>query len=204
MTSAERRAAILQAAIKLFAERGFRGTTTRELAASVGVSEPVLYQHFETKRDLYKAIIEAKMHQVQNRAQALLTPYVEAQDDRGFFLRLGELILEFYQSDPDYIRLLWFSALERNEFAGMFRENHSHCFYSFVGEVIGRAVEQGRFRKVDPLIATRVFAGMIGSYALAVVVFGKDMLLHDRPASEAVSGMVDIFLNGVLAGSENS
>jgi len=60
MRGEERHAAIVRCAIRLFAEKGFRGATTRELAASVGVTEPVLYQHFETKRDLYAAIIEAK------------------------------------------------------------------------------------------------------------------------------------------------
>ena len=58
MTATERRAAIIQAAMKLFSERGFRGTTTREIASAVGVSEPVLYQHFPSKGDLYTAIIE--------------------------------------------------------------------------------------------------------------------------------------------------
>ena len=60
MSSEERRAAIVHAACRLFAERGFRGTTTRELAAAVGVTEPVLYEHFRTKRDLYSAIIGEK------------------------------------------------------------------------------------------------------------------------------------------------
>lgn len=58
LSSSARRAAILDEAVKLFSEKGFRGVTTRELAAAVGVTEPVLYQHFETKRDLYRALIE--------------------------------------------------------------------------------------------------------------------------------------------------
>ncbi len=60
MKSEERRAAIVRSAIHLFAEKGFRGTTTRELAAAAGITEPVLYQHFRAKSDLYSAIIEAK------------------------------------------------------------------------------------------------------------------------------------------------
>ena len=52
LTSEERRASIVEAACKLFADKGFRGTTTRELAAAVGVSEPILYEHFKTTRDL--------------------------------------------------------------------------------------------------------------------------------------------------------
>jgi AcrR family transcriptional regulator len=41
----------VKAAIHLFAEKGFRGATTRGLAAALGVSGPVLYQHFKNKRD---------------------------------------------------------------------------------------------------------------------------------------------------------
>ena len=68
MKSAERRDAIVRSAIHLFAEKGFRGATTRELAAAAGVTEPVLYQHFRTKSDLYSAIIEAKAVEVSGHA----------------------------------------------------------------------------------------------------------------------------------------
>src|SRR6185436_10078115 len=52
----ERRAAILHAARKVFAEKGFDGTTTRELAAAAGVSEALLYKHFPSKESLYAAM----------------------------------------------------------------------------------------------------------------------------------------------------
>ena len=48
MRSVERRAAIVRSASRLFAEKGFSGATTRELASALAVSEPVLYQHFRT------------------------------------------------------------------------------------------------------------------------------------------------------------
>ena len=66
MRGEERYAAIVRCAIRLFAEKGFRGATTRELASALGVTEPVLYRHFPTKRDLYNAIIEAKRSRPPN------------------------------------------------------------------------------------------------------------------------------------------
>ena len=79
----ERRQAIIEAAAGLFAEKGFRGVTTRELAQAVGVSEPVLYQHFQTKRDIYEAIVESKSCQMQSRFQPLLDAVSNYQrDDR--------------------------------------------------------------------------------------------------------------------------
>src|SRR6185369_12998898 len=100
MKSAERRDAIVQSAIHLFAEKGFRGTTTRELAAALGVTEPVLYQHFRTKQDLYSAIIEAKSAEMSGPA-AELQQLALGNDDRAFFTLLGGLILERYEKDPE-------------------------------------------------------------------------------------------------------
>ena len=53
----ERRRQIIEAAATLFSRKGFRGTTTREIAGAVGVSEAMLFKHFATKEELYAAII---------------------------------------------------------------------------------------------------------------------------------------------------
>src|SRR5207342_1657397 len=96
MKSAERRAAIVRSAIHLFAEKGFRGATTRELAAAAGVTEPVLYQHFRAKSDLYSAIIEAKAAEVSEHAGEL-QQLAQEGDDRAFFGKLGDVILRRYE-----------------------------------------------------------------------------------------------------------
>src|SRR5262245_10453147 len=56
MTSEDRRAAIIRAVRRVFAEKGFDGTTTRELAAAAGVSEALLFKHFPNKEALYSAM----------------------------------------------------------------------------------------------------------------------------------------------------
>ncbi len=58
LSAEERRDGILQAAIPLFAERGFADVTTREIARAAGVSEALLYRHFPSKRDIYTKIQE--------------------------------------------------------------------------------------------------------------------------------------------------
>ena len=55
----ERRAALLETACRLFSEGSYRGTTTADIAREAGVTEPVLYRHFDSKRDLYLACLEA-------------------------------------------------------------------------------------------------------------------------------------------------
>jgi len=57
LDSDERRRAIVQAAVPLFARKGFRGTTTRELAEAAGISEALLFRHFPSKQSLYQEIL---------------------------------------------------------------------------------------------------------------------------------------------------
>ena len=57
LTAPERRQAVLETACRIFSEGSYRGTTTAEIARAVGCSEPILYRHFESKRDLYLACL---------------------------------------------------------------------------------------------------------------------------------------------------
>src|SRR5271154_795069 len=59
LSSEDRRAAIIKAVRKLFADKGFDGTTTRELADAAGVSEALLYKHFPNKEALFEAMQES-------------------------------------------------------------------------------------------------------------------------------------------------
>ncbi len=59
LSTEERRAAILEAIRSVFAEKGFHGTTTRELAEAAGVSEALLFKHFPSKEAMYAAIQQA-------------------------------------------------------------------------------------------------------------------------------------------------
>jgi AcrR family transcriptional regulator len=57
LDSEERRQAIVDAAMPLFARKGFGGTTTKEIARAAGVSEALVFQHFPSKAALYQAIL---------------------------------------------------------------------------------------------------------------------------------------------------
>ena len=58
MAAADRRQHLVETAIRLFTEGSYHGTTTAEIARAAGVSEPILYRHFASKRDLYLAALE--------------------------------------------------------------------------------------------------------------------------------------------------
>ncbi|MCX6625260.1 MAG: TetR/AcrR family transcriptional regulator [Acidobacteria bacterium] len=196
MSAPDRRTAILKTAISLFAANGFRGTTTRQIAAAVGVTEPVLYEHFATKGDLYHAIIDAKSQAGIEYIREMLSPFIEREDDRGFFRKLGQVIVEFYERDPAYIRLLMFSALEGHELADLFYQRQTRIYLEFVLGYIQRRIKAGEFRKMNAEVVARSFAGMISSYAQARVLFPNCVM--DIDPRKAVDGMVAIFLEGLL------
>ena len=81
---------------------GFRGTTTRELALAVGVSEPVLYQHFATKRDLYTAIVDQMVVEAAAEGEAALCQFEGTTDDRSFFQWFGEQVLNWYLDESNH------------------------------------------------------------------------------------------------------
>jgi AcrR family transcriptional regulator len=58
MPAAKRRQALIDTAIRVFSEGSYRGTTTAEIARAAGISEPILYRHFASKRDLYLAALD--------------------------------------------------------------------------------------------------------------------------------------------------
>lgn len=195
LSSSERRAAIVRTAIDLFAQRGFRGTTTRELALAVGVSEPVLYQHFATKRDLYTAIVDEMVGERAAEGEAAICQFHETNDDRTFFQWYGEQVLNWYLDEPNHIRLLLFSALEGHDLADIWHNRCTVHFIQVMEQYVGRRMQEGAFQQQNPIIAARALIGMIGQY-------GQISAIYQHPApelsrQEVVSQFVDIFLNGI-------
>jgi AcrR family transcriptional regulator len=195
MTSQERREAIIDAAVTIFAEKGFRGTTTRELAAAIGVSEPILYQHFNTKRDLYAAIIQTKAQAGEERIQSKLGPYFHGTDDQAFFTALAEMIVDWYTEDTAYVRILLFSALENHELHDLFRECQCNSFLYQVTDYIRRRVEAGAFRVLDAGAIAGAFAGMVAHYSQCRVISPR--MVEDFPKEESIATFVSIFLEGI-------
>lgn len=58
LPAAERREQLLSVALSVFSEKGFHGASMNDVAEAAGVTKPVLYQHFESKRDLYMALLD--------------------------------------------------------------------------------------------------------------------------------------------------
>ena len=94
MAGEERRLQILAVAVSLFSNRGFRGTTTKEIAQAAGVSEAMVFRHFATKEELYAAILDHKACSGGKFEPAeMAADGIKRKDDRAVFesLALGAL-----------------------------------------------------------------------------------------------------------------
>src|ERR1700728_4615978 len=72
MTGKERRQQLLDIGRRLFAERGFEGTSIEEIAAQAGVSKPVVYEHFGGKEGLYAVVVDREVERLLTMATTLL------------------------------------------------------------------------------------------------------------------------------------
>jgi AcrR family transcriptional regulator len=138
----ERRAAVLDCACRVFATGSYRGTTTAEIAAAAGVTEPILYRHFDSKRDLYLACFDECWTQVRELWEAA----VAAEPEPALWVgAMGRAFLESEQHRP-IISNLWVQALaEAAEDAEIRRylKKHMREVHGYVADVVRRSQAAG-------------------------------------------------------------
>ena len=185
---------IVRAAMELFARNGFRGTTTRDLAFHADVNEAIIFRHFKTKEELYRAILEEKVSQMRDAPCAEIEELALADDDQKFLEAVGNKFLEKHEQDTTFMRLLLFSALEGHELSEMFVS--ALASRDPLAEYFGRRMDQGALRRMDPILTARIFIGMFVSFVQGQEIFGlKKTRTFDR--NEVVRTCVSIFLTGI-------
>ncbi|MBP1720071.1 MAG: putative Transcriptional regulator acrR [Deltaproteobacteria bacterium] len=194
MSAKGRREQILEGAWSLFAQKGFRGTTTREIAKRLGISEALMFKYFPTKAALYRAIIQKRMHGTEE----MLFPKeaIDSKDDRQVFKSILSYLLRKNTADPTFMRLLLYSALEGHDLSKMFFENHAMDHTKLLARYIQRRIREDGFRKVDPLLTARAFIGMAIHYVMSQEIYGMKKLFHFSH-HKVVETLVDLFLNGL-------
>ncbi len=196
MKAGERRQEIIRAAMEVFAENGFGGSTTREIAENAGISEAMIYSHFRNKEDLYTAIIDEKLQE----SEPLYYPLdaIRNRDDQRVFATIVSNYLHRHGEDTTLLRLLLFSALEGHELASMFVAGPVRKFFEFLADYIRERIDEGAFKPVNPEITSRCLLGMVHYFVLLWKVFGDDTLNPIDP-TEAIETIVKIFCEGILA-----
>jgi AcrR family transcriptional regulator len=201
MSGDKRREHILEAAIETFAKHGFSGATTREIARVSGVSEAMLFKHFATKDELYKAILDAKACQGEMqfpwKENAALLEAIDKKDDFSVFYNLALKAMNKHQSDIKFMRLLFYSALEEHELAQRFFLEFVSRVYDFIGGYIETRQRDGAFRDLSPKIAVRAFLGMMIHHSLNNILWDRNCVLLNISNEEAARNFAEIFLKGI-------
>lgn len=201
MAAKDRREQIIEVAVRLFSQKGFRGTTTKEIALAAGVNEAIVFRHFTTKSELYATLTQRKANSVDMSALRLaLEEAMERGDDREIFESLAFHYLEFHERDDTAMRLMLYSALEGNEVADMVTRNYLSKTHQQVASYIQKRISDGVFRRVDPLVAVRAFMGMIIGHVLNTQFFlrpGGQMRLNIT-SRQAAAAFTDIFLASMM------
>ena len=112
LSAPARREQLLDVALEVFAGQGFHGTSMNDIADAAGVTKPVLYQHFDSKRDLYLALLEAVGNQLIGAIGKATgeAPDGKAQTEAGILA-----YFRWVHDDRDQFRLLFGSGARRED-----------------------------------------------------------------------------------------
>ena len=199
MAGEERRAQILAVAVSLFSKRGFRGTTTKEIAQAAGVSEAMVFRHFATKEELYTAILNRKCSGGRFEPAEMAADAINRKDDRAVFESLALGALDYHEKDPEFQRLLLHSALEKHELAQMFFDEFVRRVYEFLGNYIRERQREGALIEMDPAIIVRCFIGMVMHHSLNNNLWDPQYRMLNISNESAAKHFTDILLNGITA-----
>ncbi|MBA7603758.1 hypothetical protein ES703_10875 [subsurface metagenome] len=196
LSGEERRARIIDAALRLFADKGFSGTRTREIAELARISETLIFQHFKTKEDLYHAALGELFgsHPVMPEVEEMMAK----KDDFGVFSTLALHLIRHNRQDPRIMRLAIFSALEGGYFAEF--TQHGNEAGLALPELLSRYIQQrsneGAFKKVNAQIVGQLFIQTVFMYIADQVasISGPPLPFPDE---EIVETLVKIFLDGL-------
>ena len=143
LSGPQRKAAVVETACRVFSKRSYHGSTTAEIARETGVTEPVLYRHFASKRELYLACLDAVWDQVR----ALWEKALEAEEDPANWVKaIGKAYLEARAAAKIVLVDLWIQALteaaDDPEIRRALREQVREV-HGYVADLIRRAQEAG-------------------------------------------------------------
>jgi AcrR family transcriptional regulator len=143
LPAAERRAAVVETACRIFAKGSYRGSTTAQIARELGVTEPVLYRHFASKRELYLACLDEVWEQVRELWEKALA---REPEPANWIRAIGKAYLEARAAARIVLVDLWIQALTeaaddpeiRRALRAQVREVHE-----FVADVVRRGQAEG-------------------------------------------------------------
>jgi AcrR family transcriptional regulator len=95
---------VLQVALSLFADRGYRGTSLRDIAKRIGIKAPSLLHHFPSKQQLYLAVLEQIFNAMEDSARLVMASPGGPQEQMRKAIADS---IDFIARKPDAMKLLW-------------------------------------------------------------------------------------------------
>jgi TetR/AcrR family transcriptional regulator len=163
----ERRRALLETAMRIFSARSYRGVTTADIAREAGVSEPILYRHFASKRDLYLACLDEAWAELREAFEMAVARVKEPSD---WLPAIAATASERHKRKA-FLANLWVQALteaaEDAEIRAYLRV-HVREVHDYVAALFGRCQDQGAVtRDRDPNVEAWIFLalGLLTTFA---------------------------------------
>jgi AcrR family transcriptional regulator len=190
MTGKERREQLLDIGRRLFAEKGFEGTSVEEIAATAQVSKPVVYEHFGGKEGLYAVVVDREIRQLLDS----ITGALSSEANPRIMLEQAALsLLDYIETSTDGFRILVRDspvAQSTGTFASLISDVANQVEYILAHEFSRRGLDA----RVAPLYA-QMLVGM-------VALTGQFWLDSRKPKKADVAAhLVNLAWNG-LSGLE--
>jgi len=198
----KRSAQILEAAARVFAQKGYHAATTKEIASEAGVSEGTIYNYFQSKEDLLLSIprLISDTALLPALSKILTTPITSGEEEEKLLTAVLDNAFQTLQRNVDFLKVL-FSTLPTMDEKTLEEYVRRIPFYfaQALEEFLQSRIGQGIYRPMDTAVVARAFMGMVIIFILSQEVLpGKRVF---APIDYEVIGqeIVHLFLHGVLA-----
>ena len=189
----ETQARILKAAERLFARRGFDGTTTRDLAQAAGVAEGTLFRHFENKKAILVAVATQGWIEILTD---LLTELSEMGSYKAIAQVMRKRMLNLH-NNADLLRVCFMEAQFHPDLRDRIQSEVITKMTDVAEAFFQTAMDQGIYRQMNAHVVAQVFLGMF-----TIAGFSRTTVMAENASPEVMremaEGIADIFLNGVL------
>lgn len=185
----EKRRQILDAAVRVFARKGFHTCRVGEVAEEAGISHGLLYHYFASKDELLEAIFAETWSELLGSLAAVEESGAPAQEQLG---QVAAILLRSWRRQPDVVRVIVQEIGRSHDLGGRLAEFHA------VGLAIERIVRSGQERgelraDVDARVAAAIFYGgideLLTSWVFGVLPDGDEQVAAaERALLEVVCG----------------
>ena len=196
MSAADRRAQLIEVALDVFSRQGFRGATTKEIAAEAGVTEAVIFRHFPSKEALYAAVLDSRLGSPERqRVHDELDALMERGDDEGLFRAILRNVCERYARDARFERVVLFAALEGHESGLRQLGERRDPYLRRIRRYIARRQKAGALIAGEPSRIALAIDGMAHFYGTVTRIF--HMSLPPGLDEDAIDLFTRLAMHGV-------